>query len=109
MALQIISCKRKTGTYEGKSYDNFNLMCADYLSTNESLVFGPDIEELKIKADNFMTALGRNFAALGDKYKTATVRDLEGMLIIPQYNKFGQCVDFTLSVDSAPDKVATGK
>ncbi len=110
MALQIVSCKRKTGTFEGKQYDNFNLVCADYLSTNATLIFGPDIEELKIKADAFMQALGRNFAALGDKYKGANVHALEGMLITPNYNKFGQCVDFTLAVDSAPpEKVATGK
>ncbi len=110
MALQIISCKRKTGIFQGKPYDKFNLVCVDYLSTNASLIFGPDMEELKIKADNFMTALGRNFAALGDKYKGATVRDLEGMLITPHYNKFGQCIDFTLAVDAAPpEKAAAGK
>lgn len=109
MALQIISCKRKTGTFKDVPYDNFNFICADYLSTNKSLIFGPDVEEIKIKADNFMTALGRNFAALGDKYKGATVRNLEGMLITPVYDKFGHCVDFTLAVDSAPEKVATGK
>ncbi len=110
MALQIISCKRKTGTFQGKQYDNFNLICADYLSENASLIFGPDMEALKLKADTFMTALGRNFAALGDKFKTATVRDIEGMLITPIYNKFGNCVDFVLAVDAAPpEKAAAGK
>ncbi len=124
MALQIVSCKRKTGTFEGKQYDNFNLVCADYLSTNATLIFGPDMEELKIKRDDFLTALGRNFAALGDKYNGAKVHVLEGMLISPIYNKFGQCVDFTLAEDvvpsekvdsplavdaSSPKKVATGK
>ncbi len=110
MALQIISCKRKTGTFEGKQYDNFNLVCADYLSTNATLIFGQDVEELKIKSDAFMQSLGHNFAALGDKFKGATVRDLESMLITPTHNKFGHCVDFTLAEDSAPtEKVATNK
>lgn len=96
MALQIISCKRKAGDYEGRHYDNFVLTCADYESTNKSVVFGPDIEELKIKADAFSVSLGRNIGALNDP-EIKVVQDIEGLLIVPVYNKFGNVVDFTLS------------
>ncbi len=59
---------------------------------------------LKIKAENFLTALGRNVAAL-NKPEIKTVKDIEGLLIVPVYDKFGNCNDFTLSLgEGAPKK-----
>ena len=96
--------KPKKTNVRGKPYDNFNLYCADYESQNKSLIFGPDFELLKIKAENFLTALGRNVAAL-NKPEIKTVKDIEGLLIVPVYDKFGNCNDFTLSLgEGAPKK-----
>lgn len=104
MAWQIISLKRKQGTFEGRSYDNFYIDIADYSSTNSSLIFGPDTDTLKIKADDFATELGRNVALL-DNPKIKGAKDIEGLLIAPNYNKFGTCTGFTLSLG----EVATAK
>ena len=99
--LQIIALKRQTGEYQGKQYDNFNLICADYESKNKALIFGPEIETLKIKADDFMTSLGRCLATLGDKEITKA-QHIEGLLINPVYNKYGGVVDFTLHKSDTP-------
>lgn len=93
--LQIISCKRKNGEFQGRAYDNVVLYCADYDSTNRALVFGPEIKEAKIKFENFGVILGRNIGALNDK-SIKDVKDIEGLGIVLVYNEFGNVVDFTL-------------
>lgn len=95
MALQITAIKRKNGSYEGKFYDNYYIYTTDYSSTNTALVFGPDIDTIKIKAEDFAQELGRNIAVLGNP-NIQKVQDIEGLLINPIYNKFGTCTGFTL-------------
>ena len=97
MAQQIISLKHKTGSYEGNSYDNYIIYTADYESTNKALMFGPDIDDIKVKAEVFAMELGRNIAMLNNPAVTK-VQDLEGLLIVPIYNKFGTCTGFNLSM-----------
>lgn len=102
MAQQIVSLKHKTGTYEGNVYDNYIIHVVDYTSTNKALVFGPDTDDIKIKADVFAMELGRNIAVLGDPSITG-VKDIEGLLIAPMYNKFGTCTGFNLSLGASAD------
>ncbi len=103
MAMQITALKRKTGTFEGRTYDNYYLTVTDYGSTNSALVFGPDVDTIKIKAEDFATELGRNFGALNNP-NIQKVTDIEGMLIVPNYNKFGTCVGFVLSLSPEDDR-----
>lgn len=101
MSLVVLSAKEKKGTYEGKSYHNVVITALDEDSTNEQLLFGPDIEIIKIKAADLAEALKHN-ADRGFK----RVRDLEGAVIVPHYNKFGNCFDFTAympEIASAPE------
>lgn len=70
---------------------------ADYESTNKALLFGPDTDDIKVKADVFAMELGRNIAILANPAVTK-VQDLEGLLIVPFYNKYGTCTGFNLSM-----------
>lgn len=106
MAWQIMQLKRKTGEFQGRNYDNFYIEIADYQSTNSALIFGPDTDILKIKADDFATELGRNVALLNNP-KIKGAKDIEGLMIVPVYNKFGTCTGFTLSLGDT--EVATAK
>ena len=107
MALQITSLKRKNGTFEGRSYDNYYIYTTDYASTNQALVFGPDIDTIKIKAEDFAQELGRNIAVLANP-NIKKVNDIEGLLIAPNYNKFGTCVGFNLSLSPEDDRNNSG-
>lgn len=102
MAQQIVSLKHKTGTYEGNAYDNYFIHVVDYESTNKALVFGPDTDDIKVKADVFAMELGRNIAVLNDP-SVKGVKDIEGLLIYPIYNKFGTCTGFNLSLGTPAD------
>lgn len=102
MAQQIVSLKHKTGTYEGNAYDNYIIHVVDYDSTNKALVFGPDTDDIKVKADVFGIELGRNIAVLNDP-SVKGVMDIEGLLISPFYNKFGTCTGFNLSLGTPAD------
>ncbi len=102
MAQQIVSLKHKTGTYEGNAYDNYIIHVVDYESTNKALVFGPDTDDIKVKADVFAMELGRNIAVLNDP-SVKGVMDIEGLLIFPIYNKFGTCTGFNLSLGTPAD------
>lgn len=101
MALILQTAKRKTGEYEGRRYDNVYLYAFDPDSKNEQLIFGPDVETIKMKYEDFCNAIARNVAALS---YVNTAKDAEGLFIIPVYNKFGNCTDFTLSDGGAPKK-----
>lgn len=97
MAFTIISVKESKGTYEGTAYHNFNVVAINPESDNKQLIAGGEVETYKIKADDFVAALNRNFGALGDpKYTKAA--DILGLYISPVYNKFGGVTDFTLAV-----------
>ncbi len=102
MAQQIVSLKHKTGTYEGNAYDNYVIHVVDYESENKALVFGPDTDDIKVKADVFAMELGRNIAVLNDP-SVKGVKDIEGLLIFPIYNKFGTCTGFNLSLGTPAD------
>lgn len=108
MAQQIVSLKHKTGTYEGNAYDNYIIHVVDYESTNKALVFGPDTDDIKVKADVFAMELGRNIALLADPSITG-VKDIEGLLIAPMYNKFGTCTGFNLSLGASADDKPVAK
>ena len=97
MSQQIISLKHKTGSYEGNSYDNYIIHTADYESTNKALLFGPDTDDIKVKADVFAMELGRNIAILANPAVTK-YQDIEGLIIVPFYNKYGTCTGFNLSM-----------
>ena len=101
MALKILNCKRKTGEYEGRKYDNVVFCAIDENSTNRQLLFGPDVENLKIKADDFSVSFARNAETLD---YVNTVQDMQGLFIIPVYDKYGNMADFTLTNGGAAKK-----
>lgn len=96
MAIKIISVKEKKGEYQGKTYHNFNIYGLNPESSNPQIVAGAEVKEFKIKADNFVTSLGRNFGALNDP-NLKTVKDIIGLLIDPVYDEWGNMQDFTLT------------
>lgn len=100
--LQIISLKHKTGSYEGNQYDNYVIHAVDYDSENKALIFGPDTEDIKIKADLFAMELKRNISMLNSP-SVKRVEDIEGLLIVPIYNKFGNCTGFNLDLGAASE------
>lgn len=99
MALVIFNAKEKKGEYEGNVYHNIVLTAFDDTSTNKQLLFGPDVETIKVKAADFAEALNHN-ADKGFK----NVRDLEGAVIVPYYNRYGNCIDFALYPPSEDNK-----
>lgn len=104
MALKILTAKHKKGEYQGRSYDNVLLFAVDESSMNEQLFFGPDVEQMKIKYAAFCDIVSR-LSQAHDYVKN--VRDLEGLFIIPVYDKFGNVTDFSVSdgkTDGAPKK-----
>lgn len=100
--LIVRSAKRKTGTFEGKAYDNVVIFAEDNASTNQQLLFGPECKQLKIKADAFSIAFGKSSANGFSK-----VPDMEGAIIQPVYDEWGNMQDFTLF--KPDDKGAQGK
>lgn len=105
MAMQIVNLKRKNGEYEGRKYDNFNITTVDYESINSALVFGPDVDELKIKADVFLSELDRNIGALASP-DVKEAKDIEGLFIAPFYNKYGQVIGFNLFMPPTQEAAA---
>lgn len=99
MAMKVINAKRKKGTFEGNDYDNIVIAVTDSDSKNKQLLFGPDDDKLKIKADDFAFAMGRN-----SENGFSEVKDMEGAIIVPTYNKYGKVVDFTLYKDETAEK-----
>lgn len=97
MAIQIISIKEKKGSYEGRDYHNFNIFGLNPDSENEQLIAGGEVKEFKIKASDFERAFKRNVDALNSS-RLKDVKDLIGLFIVPVYNEFGNCQDFTLSI-----------
>lgn len=103
MALQIITLKHKEGEYEGVKYDNYNLLVVDYDTTVSSILFGPDYDILKIKRDVFVNELERNIKRLsGAGIKVAA--DIEGLYIVPIYNKYAQIQGFNLELPPSDDE-----
>lgn len=99
MALVVFNAKEKKGEYEGNRYHNIVITAFDDTSTNKQLLFGPDVETIKIKADNFAEALKRN-----NERGFKNVRDLEGSVIHPYYDRYGNCIDFMLYPPSEETK-----
>lgn len=97
MAITIISVKEKQGEYQGKAYHNFNIFGINPDSTNSQVVAGAEVKDFKIKADNFVASLNRNFGALNDP-DLKTVKDIIGLYISAVYDEWGNVSDFTLSV-----------
>lgn len=100
MAIQIISIKEKKGSYEGRDYHNFNIFGLNPDSDNQQLIAGGEVKDFKIKASDFEAAFKRNVDVLKSS-RLKEVKDLIGLYIVPVYNEFGNCQDFTLSI---PDK-----
>lgn len=97
MAYTIVSVKEQKGEYQGRQYHNFVVYGLNPDTTNPQIIVGAEVEQMKIKADNFITILGRNLGALNNP-DIKTVKDILGLLISPSYDKFGGVVDFTLAV-----------
>lgn len=100
MAYTIVSVKEKQGEYNGVKYHNFIVYGINPDTTNSQVVAGAEVEEFKVKADNFVAILNRNIGALNNP-DVKFVSDIIGLLISPVYNKFGGVDDFTLAI---PDK-----
>ncbi len=98
MALIVMGAKQKQGTYEGRAYDNISIVAMDTESRSSSLLFGSDVEIIKIKTSDFMMALGKNSVRGFNK-----AQDIEGAIIEPVYNKFGNCIDFTVYASDTPE------
>lgn len=97
MAIRIISVKEQQGEYQGRQYHNFVVFGLNTESTNPQIVAGAEVEQMKMKADNFNAVLFRNIGAL-NKPDIKTVKDILGLNILPSYDKFGNVADFTLAV-----------
>ena len=91
MALFVRSAKRKQGKFEGKEYDNIVIYAENPDSTNQQLLFGPETKELKIKKAAFDEAFRRNKAN-----GFAMIQEMEGAIIQPVYDEWGNVEDFTL-------------
>lgn len=91
MALYVRSAKQKQGTFEGRAYDNIIIFAENPDSTNQQLLFGPEEKQLKIKTAAFHEAFTRNKAN-----GFTMVKEMEGAIIQPVYDEWGNVVDFTL-------------
>ncbi len=106
-AMQIMTIKESQGKFEGSEYHNFTLYCVNPVPS-KGVIFGPTIEVIKIKAEDFSSALERNLKALNNP-AVKSVEDLSGLMIRPFYSKFGgqgivySADDFILSLgETAP-------
>ncbi len=98
MTMTVIGLKRKSGEYQGKKYDNFfiDVLIAD--SSDSTVIAGGDIAEFKIRADDFIAAMGRNIGALGSP-NVKEAKDIIGLWFLPAYSKYqGVTTDFTLAI-----------
>ena len=97
MKMILAGLKRKSGEYQGKKYDNFYLGILVTDSGASSLIAGSDFTELKIKAEDFVSALDRNIKALNSP-NVKEAKDIIGLEIVPAFSTFqGVTSDFTLS------------
>lgn len=107
-AMQILSIKESEGEYEGSKYHNVMLYCVKPVP-DKGILFGPSIEVIKFKAEDFYSAAEREIANLKNP-AVKSVNDLEGLLIRPFYTKFGgkgivySADDFLLSLGETEKK-----
>lgn len=82
--------QRKAGTFDGHSYDNFNLHC---LNTQPSspCIAGDACEIIKVKADQVLSIFG------GLIKSDADWRALIDQPIEPYYDRFGRAIKISLS------------
>lgn len=86
--MQILSIKDAgEGEFEGVKYHNVTLYCVKPVP-DKGILFGPSIEVIKFKAEDFYSAAEREIANLKNP-AVKSVNDLEGLLIRPFYTKFG--------------------
>lgn len=97
MALTIISVKESQGEYMNRPYHNFVVSAMNPETTNPKIVAGCEVVQLKIKADEFPIVLGRAIGALGDPNVTK-VQDIIGLYVLPVFDQWGKCTDFSLAV-----------
>ena len=97
MAMSIISVMEKKGEFKDKPYHNFYIFAVNPETTNPKVLGGVEVEQFKIKADDFPPMLNRSFFALGDPSRFLA-KDLVGLLISPVYGKFGVLDSFTLAI-----------
>lgn len=95
MIMTVVSVKRANGTYEGKDYDNTVVYGFVQNSTNKQVLCGDEVEMCKFKTSVFAEALERNIKAI-DNPAFKDVQGLCGLIIKPEYNKFGGCDDFVV-------------
>ena len=89
----IFDVERSKGNYQGADYDNIVFECfSDYTSKNH--LAGTPSEFVKVKSDIVIDCLGKSLSSINWD-------DVIGMELLPQYNKFGQVVSFSLSADSS--------
>lgn len=93
MVMEVICVKRSNGEYEGRAYDNTLIYGIVRNSENKQILCGDEVEMCKFKTPVFAEALERSIkAANNSDFKD--VKGLLGLLIKPEYNKFGTCDDF---------------
>lgn len=96
--MTVMGLQRKSGTFEGKVYDNFIVSVAVTDVKNDYLIAGCDVKSFKIKSDDFITAFARNVGALNSP-KVKEAKDIVGLLFVPAYSDFkGVTNDFTLAI-----------
>lgn len=107
--MQILSIKDAgEGEFEGVKYHNVTLYCVKPVP-DKGIIFGPSIEVIKFKAEDFYSAAEREIANLNNP-AVKSVDDLEGLLIRPFYTKFGgkgivySADDFLLSLGESEKK-----
>lgn len=107
--MQILSIKDAgEGEFEGVKYHNVTLYCVKP-EPDKGIIFGPSIEVIKFKSEDFYSAAEREIANLNNP-AVKSVNDLEGLLIRPFYTKFGgkgivyNADDFLLSLGETEKK-----
>lgn len=83
---KIICVKHVQGEMNGYSYDNHKFFC---LSTDvpSSLVAGQNVEVLKLKTASFEEIV---------KSRGYDVSDFPGNVLVPQFNQYGNMIDFVV-------------
>lgn len=102
--LKIIGVQRKSGVYEGNSYDNIMLHCTEtqpYTSDSSRMLAGYTVERVKVKAHQINQVFGGLVGCDAD------LAALVGCSISVAYDRFQNPVNIRI-VDEAPPKLNKG-
>ena len=86
--MKIVGYLHKTGSYQGKSYDNYHVFTSFPITSDNGSGFQVEILKVNNKIFNeFVSAFA----------KDANADNIIGLVIEPSYNKYGQIAKIFLS------------